>query len=43
MSTPTLSSWTAGRNRLCCNVVKATSVPIEMAMWSPRPVRPVTQ
>ena len=32
MSTPTLSSCTIGRNRACCKVVNATSVPIEMAM-----------
>ncbi len=42
-STPTLSSDTAGRNRACCKVVKATRVPMEIAMWSPEPVRPVTQ
>ena len=43
MSTPVLSSWTAGRKRLCWRVVNATSVPIEIAMWSPWPVSPVTR
>ncbi len=43
MSTPVLSSCTAGRKRLCCRVVKATRVPIEMAMWLPWPVSPATQ
>ena len=43
MSTPVLSSCVAGRKRPCWRVVNATSVPIEMAMWPPLPVSPVTQ
>ena len=31
MSMPTLSSWPIGKNSRVCSVVKATSVPIEIA------------
>ena len=39
MSTPTLSSDWIGKNRRVCSVVKATSVPIEIAAGEPREAR----